>query len=147
MFEISPGVLFRWLRMAHLLQASGERLEDPLVQQWHGWDRWGRKCGFHPSRLMQLAFSQASVLTQSGFDLGPFFFPTIRADDISQGQQGIDVWVGPMHPGTLQAGFDHQLVGAFHNPTPDRPALFLELRILELCLAFLQISLVARNHL
>src|SRR5258708_20406393 len=38
----------------------------------------------------------------------------------------------PVHAGAFEASFDHQLVGALHDPTANRPALRLEGRILQL---------------
>lgn len=80
-----------------------------------------------------------------GLDLGPVFLPATTAYDIAESQHRIDMLLGLMHPGAFQAHFHHQLVAAFHDPTPDRPALRLELWVLQLVFPFFQVDQIACN--
>jgi hypothetical protein len=50
-----------------------------------------------------------------------------------------------MHARAFQACFDHQLIAAFHDATPNRPTLGLKLGGLHLLFAFFQVSQVARD--
>ena len=77
------------------------------------------------------------------FDLRPLFFPAVGADDIANGQHGIDMVFCPMHPRTFQACFDHQLIATFHDATSNGPTLRLKLWVLHLLFAFFQVGQIA----
>lgn len=61
----------------------------------------------------------------------------VTAHNVAQAQQGVDILSPPMHPGTFQTRFDHQFVAALYHATPNRPALFLKLGIVDLRLSLL----------
>jgi hypothetical protein len=94
--------------------------------------------------LMDRLTSLANLFAQTRFDFWPFFFPTIGAQDIADGQYGIDMCFCPpfvprarrcetaVHACAFEACFYHQLVAAFHNPATDWSTLCLKKRILQL---------------
>jgi len=82
----------------------------------------------------------ASLEAQTCFDLGPDFGPAVIADGVTQGQHGVNMLKRPVHARTLEAVFHHQLVGALHHTTPDRPALGLKVGVLHLRLSFFEIG-------
>lgn len=93
--------------------------------------------------LMHMAAALVGLLAQSGFDPGPVFLPAMGAQDIAQGEHGIDMRLGPMHPCAFQAGMHHQLVAALHHAAANWPTLCLKERVLHLCFPFFQVSQVA----
>ena len=81
--------------------------------------------GWSHCRFLQL------LLADPCLDLRPLFLPAIGTDDVSQGQHRVDMAFGPMHSSAFQSSFDHQLVAALDESTPDRPALRLKYWIME----------------
>jgi hypothetical protein len=86
--------------------------------------------------LVEPNASLVVLLAELAFDLGPLFSPASRAEDIAQGQHGIDMLVRPMHARTFQACLHHQLVAAFDNAAANGPTLGLKDRILHLGCCF-----------
>src|SRR5688500_4440773 len=74
----------------------------------------------------------AGLVAESAADRRPGFGPAAGAGDGAQGQQRVDVRGSPVHPAALQAGFDHQLVGALDGPAADWVAGRQELGVAEL---------------
>ena len=93
--------------------------------------------------LMHRSAPLTRMLTQSTFDLGPVFLPATGAQDIAQGEQGIDMFFGPVHAWAFQAGMHHQFVATLHHATADRPTLRLKEWILQLGFAFFQVRQIA----
>jgi hypothetical protein len=81
-------------------------------------------------------------MSQMGRDLRPFLLPAVTAQDIANSDHRVDMRSGPMHPGAFQPSFDDQLVATFDDPAANRPALRAKLGILQLGLAFFQVSQV-----
>ena len=71
------------------------------------------------------------LLAQTSFDGGPVLLPTTGAEDIAQGQHGIDMLLCPVHACPFQAYVDDQFVAALHHATADGPTLSLKERILD----------------
>jgi hypothetical protein len=88
--------------------------------------------------LVQTTSSLSGLLAQSGFDLGPFFFPGIGADDVAYGKHGIDALFCPVHTRTFQARFHNQLIPTFHNAAANWLALGLKTWVLDLLSPFFQ---------
>lgn len=57
-----------------------------------------------------------ALVAESLGDLRPRLRPTVAADDVSQGQQRIDMAARPMHVTAFEVRFHHQLVAALHSP-------------------------------
>ena len=77
----------------------------------------------------------------------PFLLPTVVAEEVAQGEHGVDVATLPMHAGALEPGFDDQLVGTLDHAAADGPALLAEAGILQLCLALLEVGKVRPERL
>jgi len=97
------------------------------------------------SALEESAFL-VGVLRQASFDLGPVFAPATGAQDIADGQHGIDMFFCPVHACALQADLHYQLVTTLHHATANRPPLGLKERVLYLGCAFFQVRQIAGDR-
>ena len=129
MLEFSPGTgssfLWGWIQRNRII---GKLFLEDKSQGLH----FSEDCWYGGWRFLGRSF-----VAETGFDSGPLLLPAFGTDHGSQRQHWVDMVFMPMHPGSFQAGFHHQLVGALHDPTPDRPSLCLKGRVLDLFFAFL----------
>jgi hypothetical protein len=82
----------------------------------------------------------AGLAAQARFNARPVLLPTAITDEVTQGQHGVNVGTGPMHPCSLQTSFDHDFVSTFHGATADGESLLQKEMVLHLCPAFFQIG-------
>ena len=91
---------------------------------------------------MDLLSTLSSEQAQPVFNLRPVFSPTTRAEDVTQGEHGIDIRLCPVHASAFETGLNDKLVAAFHDAAADGPTLGLEEGILDLLFSFFEVSQV-----
>jgi hypothetical protein len=139
--EIPPRVALWLYRLVWLGETLRHVLQGGIIhlRLWRG--RLYHRC--NPAGVVSLGAPLSGLLSQLDFDFRPLFLPAIRANHIAKCQHRVDMSFCPVHSCPFQAGFDHQFVPTFHNPTSNRPALGLKVGILHLRSAFFQVSQIA----
>lgn len=142
MAEIAPRIFLRFRGNKFLVGLLGDGRSEITLEgacDQSGWSRWMMGAVDSTAALL-------SLLAQPGFDLGPVFPPATRAQDIADGQHGIDMFFCPVHACPFQACLYHQLVTTLHHATANRPTLCLKERVLHLDFAFFQVRQIAGDR-
>ena len=121
-----------------------------LPRQCTGINRRYRVChtvlvGDQPPLVLPLPPLRTFCAPLFAFNLHPHLVPPIIADRIPQRQHRIDVRFRPVHARPFHPLLHHQLIGALHAATPDRPSGRLEARIVHLIHPLLQVRQLTRG--
>lgn len=149
---VSPGCALIFCRKATGRRGTSQKGLAPGRANWSA-RRW--RCGqapqarqwdeYRPAGISQPTIGLLlSALAAHRVALGhaglPDLLPVLIADDVAQGQHGIDMRSLPMHAHPFESCFHHQLVSALHDARSNGPTRLLIGRILHVRLPFLQVS-------
>jgi len=80
------------------------------------------------------------------FDLDPIFLPAIGTDEVTQGQDRVDVVFCPVHSGTFETRLNNQFISALDNTAANRPTLRLKGGIQHLCFTLFEVGKVVTDE-